>query len=91
MKSRLVISIDYDDTWTEDPDMWLTIAELMRASGHVVVMCTARVRSDPVEDVPKWIEVFYSEGKPKAQHMSLSGLNPSIWIDDMPHLIGSRY
>lgn len=89
--ARNVISIDYDDTWTEDPVMWRHIAELMRSRGHIVVMCTSRAASNPVDGVPAWVEVYYTNGAPKAAFMAQAGLMVSIWVDDMPQNIGDAW
>lgn len=36
------ISIDFDDTYTRDPEMWNAFIRLAQASGHKVYCVTAR-------------------------------------------------
>lgn len=83
----LVVSVDYDDTFTLDPSMWRKIIEIIEASGHVVVCCTFRKEHDEITDFPG--EVFYTGGLPKAQFMEDAGVPVDIWIDDWPELIGN--
>jgi hypothetical protein len=83
----LVIALDYDDTYTEDPEFWEQFIESAGKRGHIVVCVTFRPYSMPVQ-IKSPIEVFYTGGVPKAQFMRDTGLEPSIWIDDWPELIG---
>lgn len=82
-----VFAIDYDDTYTADPDLFDEFISLAKRRGHLVVCVTFRAPSDALErDVG--VEVFYTSGVMKAEFMSSQGLIPNIWIDDMPHIIG---
>lgn len=81
-----VISIDYDDTYTEDPELFEAFIQLAKSRGHVVVMCTGRNwgMKVPVSSC----EVFYTGGLPKAEFMKSQGLEVDIWVDDWPEIIG---
>lgn len=81
-----VISIDYDNTYTEDPEMFEQIMELMRKRGHQPVIVTARNKDK--HPVKSKFEVFYTDGKEKAPFMREAGLEVDIWVDDWPELIG---
>ena len=82
-----VISLDYDDTYTADPELFKAFADLAKSRGHIVVIVTARKESMPIPDVG--CEVFYTNGKPKAQFMREQGLAVDIWVDDWPEVIGA--
>lgn len=82
-----VISVDYDDTYTEDPEMFEQIMELMKKRGHIPVIVTARNKEK--HPISSRFEVFYTNGENKAQFMRNVGLEVDIWIDDWPELIGN--
>lgn len=84
----MVIALDYDNTYTEDPELWDTWIEHAKSRGHVVVCVTYRRAHDTVEHPMRGIEVFYTGGIDKAPFMRDSGLSVDVWIDDWPELIG---
>lgn len=84
-----IISIDYDDTYTSDPELYELFIKQARARGHYVVMVTYRNQDKhPIDDV-QGIEIFYTNGMLKADYMRTIDLSPDIWIDDMPEIIGN--
>jgi len=82
-----IIALDYDDTYTADPGLWDAFIAMAKARGHMVVCVTFRRPDLPVGH-DMGIEVFYTSGRQKAEFMLEQDLLPSIWIDDLPHLIG---
>lgn len=85
----LNIGLDFDDTFTRDPDLWRVFIKLCAERGHNVFITTARHVSDidEVEKALPGVEVVPSGGKPKKWACDQTGLNIDIWIDDMPHII----
>lgn len=85
-----IIALDYDDTFTADPNLWLTFIAHAQARGHLVVCVTFRDKKKhgAVTGLPEDVETFYTAGVMKAKYMQEQGIVPSIWIDDMPQLIG---
>lgn len=81
----LVIALDYDNTYSDDPELWDQFIKIAQKRGHVVIGVTFR---EPHQVVEMPIEVFYTSGKFKADYMREVDLEPSIWIDDWPELIG---
>jgi hypothetical protein len=82
-----IIALDYDDTYTADPELFDQFISAAKDRGHLVVCVTYRHEHTPIKrDIG--IEVFYTNGKPKAEHMREVGLSPDVWIDDWPELIG---
>ena len=87
----LLIAIDYDDTWTSDPEMWREIARLMESRGHTVMIATGRKGwSDDMErgKVLGGIEIIYCGNDLKERAVrAQTGRTVDIWIDDMPGMI----
>lgn len=82
------IALDYDLTYTEDPEMWDDFIDLVEYCGHSIVVVTVR---DAIEDkiernIPCYI--IYTNGKPK-----IDFYKPDVWIDDSPQTIheGSKF
>ena len=82
--------LDYDNTFTEDPELWLRFIELCMARGHFVYITTAR-NSDNIADiekaVPRTIELIPSDGRSKQEAVNEAGVDIDVWIDDMPELV----
>lgn len=84
-----VIGVDYDDTYTEMPELFEAFMQAARSKGHSVVIVTYRFPQDEITGLD-W-EVFYTSGTPKAQYMRDAGMEVDIWIDDYPELIGETH
>lgn len=85
---RLKIALDYDLTYTLDPEFWDEFIFEAKERGHSVVVCTVR---DPVLDVVEIkppCYVIYTNGKPKIYFYKAD-----VWIDDNPKVIheGSKF
>jgi hypothetical protein len=90
----MLIAIDYDKTWTEDPPLWLAFVEAAWKRGHRVVMVTGRSGwTDDMERgrLPVDLPIVYSGsqfGAQLKQRAALAaGFNVDVWIDDMPGTI----
>jgi hypothetical protein len=84
-------AIDYDATWTADPEAFAAFASLLRRRGHRVIVITARVSGHwEVEHAcrPVVDEVYFSGASYKREHAEANGETVDIWIDDMPGMIG---
>lgn len=81
-----LISVDYDDTYSDDPELFESFIKLAQKRGHLVFIVTARNEN---QHVPiDFCEVFYTNGELKAPYMKSQGLDIDIWIDDWPEIIG---
>ena len=86
----MTIAIDYDDTYTVDPDFWNEFIMSAQRRGHEVVVVTARPDNDEtrcemrgVFDI--WeVAVYCSGDEPKAHYARRKGLAVDVWIDDLP-------
>lgn len=80
------IALDYDDTYTADPEFWDDFIQAARKSGHRVWIVTCRRDKDENrEDIgkPGGCLVIYTNLGSKRDHMERLGLRVDVWIDDM--------
>ena len=80
----VILSLDYDKTYTNDPAFWNAFVALSKDRGHSVVCVTMR-RPDEAVTMP--CPVIYTSRKAKAAHVADIGLTIDVWIDDAPHWI----
>jgi len=90
------IALDYDDTYTRDPEFWNRFINMCWVKGHYVCICTCRgdnehERIKLVESgdiITDRVPVFYTDGQAKREYMTrVGGILIHVWIDDMPDLI----
>lgn len=87
------ISIDFDDTYTRDPQMWDNFIRLAQMSGHNVYCVTARSwREDEqvlgtVGKVVGRENCHFTALQGKKAYMNAKGIIIHVWIDDMPDMI----
>ncbi len=82
------IAIDYDDTYTRDPLMWVNIIAFFKRRGHMVYCVTSRsyhASSPVIIDLGNKVdEIYYTNGKAKQPFMFAQGIRIDVWIDDNP-------
>lgn len=85
------IALDYDKTYTADPEMWDCFITLAKSRGHSVEVVTMRRQvweeTLPPDLVDRVSRVEYTDRKGKMAHMEALGRHIDIWIDDSPHFI----
>lgn len=96
-RTILIISIDFDDTYTKDPEFWDEVCKLAMTRNHKVYCVSAR----PEEHMPKVREslgliigedaCFGTGLKPKRKWMKRKNIEIDVWIDDTPDAIVSDY
>lgn len=85
----MVIALDYDDTYTQDPLFWEWFYTKAAQRGHTILMITQRPPDFPVELLThSWFEnrVIYANGVPKREAVP-PGVHVDVWIDDTPEAI----
>lgn len=93
----MVIAIDYDDTYTADPDFWRKFIHAANNSGHTIIMVTQRCRCYPEqvreveERVGRLLPIIFA-GDPllaqsKMQAAQTAGYVVDVWIDDNPQSV----
>lgn len=90
----MLIAIDYDDTYTADPELWKPFLLHAKARGHSVICVTSRCESDREEvdrDLGKiCADIVFTAGEQKRPFAHRRGYDPKVWIDDMPEAICSE-
>ena len=81
------IALDYDDTYTEDNDLFTAFVAKAKSRNHEIKFVTARSILGDNSDIETsakllGIEVVYCSHQPKR-----SCWDADIWIDDMPEMI----
>jgi hypothetical protein len=88
------ISLDYDHTYTQDPELWNDIIKIMQAAGHRVYCVTARYHwesREVMDTVGKLCPVYFTERKAKKPYMLSLNILIDVWIDDTPQAILMNY
>jgi HK97 family phage prohead protease len=89
----LVISIDYDQTFTEAPGLWLSFIEEACELGNTVIMTTRRddteanraeVMAAVGEDSDLAAVIFAGKDSNKRDAATAAGFTVNVWIDDTP-------
>lgn len=85
------IALDFDGTYTEDPEFWNGFIIAAQRKDHTVQIVTFREKDTPLPN-EDWFRdigvlVFYTAREAKKRYMDRMGLAIDIWIDDNPDLI----
>lgn len=86
------IALDFDETFTRDPALWLKFISMARYS-HNICIVTAR---DEDNDGIHWghvnlgmdgppCPVIWCDGRPKRSICRAMGWEPDVWIDNNPY------
>jgi hypothetical protein len=81
------LSIDYDDTYTRDPEFWDTFIKDASLRGHTVYCVTMRYPSEAEEvfsSIGKLCTVVCTGRKAKRMFMYFQKIQIDVWIDDRP-------
>jgi len=84
----MIIAIDHDGTYTEDPALWDKFILNCTERHHKVIMVTMRHPEELLPGpLPAGITVIYTSRAAKAGYLAEMGIVPDIWIDDNPYWI----
>ena len=87
----MMLSLDYDDTYTRDPIFWDAVIVLATQRGHSVICVTARseqYRQEVTDALASKVEaILCTNGKAKFLAAHRAGYMPSVWIDDAPQWV----
>lgn len=88
------IALDYDDTYTKDPELWLAFVRNARHRGHKVYVVTWR-SEDQAKDIDERLQelapVYATQLRAKRAFMESKQIYIEIWIDDNPEAIIRNY
>jgi hypothetical protein len=90
MDAQMIIALDYDGTFTADPELWQHFIRDATERGHKVVCVTMRYPDEPIGDMDGVSEIIYTSREAKGPFMAALGRLMDVWIDDKPHWIFQR-
>lgn len=85
-----VIGLDYDDTFTTNPDAWYGAMMTLKRAGFRIVGATFRYPQEAIVDARfhrLCDTVVYCSRHSKMDVTKAAGELVDIWIDDMPQFI----
>lgn len=86
----MIIALDYDGTYTNDPEAWIKFIELFLTAGHEVICVTMRT-PDEVTDMcsilKDIIPIIPTSRASKEKFLLKFNIKPDVWIDDNPFWI----
>lgn len=87
----MIISLDYDHTFTEDPDGWLAFAKIMKSRGHEVLGVTMRHPAEASGMDSRYDEactsLHFTGRKGKRAWLLEKGVEVDVWVDDTPEYL----
>ena len=88
----MIISIDYDDTFTADTIFWTHFVDMCIEDGHTVLCITSRFstfenRREIEKAIGKCVPVIFADHGFKEDAAKKAGYLVDIWIDDRPQCI----
>lgn len=90
------LAIDYDDTYTRDPELWDMFIKTCLHRGHSVYCVSARpeghmdVVRETIGKVIGPVRCFGTGLEAKRSFMESKGHKFDVWIDDTPEAIGAK-
>jgi hypothetical protein len=93
MTKKLLIVIDYDFTFTADPELWTEFVLSAQKKGHEVMCVTLRSHKieseyeEVVNSIGKFCNIIFTSRNAKKKYLMDRGIYPNIWIDDEPEHI----
>ena len=85
-ESSMLIALDYDGTYTLDPEFWDLFIQSAKMRKHEVVIVSARYSSEVIERPPDNVIIYYTGRRAKKEFME-NMISPDVWIDDHPEYI----
>lgn len=84
MVIKMIIALDYDKTYTADPQLWNKFIEDAKKSGHKIICLTMRKYPDEqIKNMPV-STIHYTDRQAKKTWADENGIIVDIWIDDKP-------
>ena len=92
----MTISIDYDKTFSSDPEMWGQFAKSSAASGNQVVMISRRPDTEQDRNeitaalgdyASSFSSVLLVGEQFKDAAAKAAGINVDVWVDDSPQFV----
>jgi acid phosphatase class B len=85
------LALDYDDTYTRDPEAWNDFISLMQQRGHNVYCVTMRASAEGravKEALDNKVDgIFFTARRAKRDFMNARGIQIDVWVDDSPAFV----
>lgn len=81
------IALDFDNTITADPDLWIAFVAAAKARGHTVKIVTYRYPEQTMGGILNIAEIMDVEVVFTSYTQKRTKWDADVWIDDMPELI----
>lgn len=86
----MTIALDFDGTFTADPEFWMDFIRLTERRGHEVLIVSCRADDDENRETIRnetglqpW-RIKLTSGSAKRYWMERTGWKIDVWIDDEP-------
>lgn len=89
----MILAIDFDETWTQDPEAWEETVIFFKRRGHTVILVTNRpdhplFREDVEVMAGPYVDALVFAGQhPKEKAAKQRGYDVDVWIDDSPNTV----
>lgn len=83
----MIIALDYDQTYTKDPELWNFFIRKAFKRGHQIICVTMRYvyeGEDVINSVGKECNIIFTGRKAKLSYLHERQIKPDVWIDDNP-------
>ena len=95
MLQSKTFALDFDDTFTADPELWAAFVKLGISRGHKFYCVTARrstlenenTINDAFEGQGIQMPIIFSNLGSKIEEVDRRGIKIDIWCDDAPYAI----
>ena len=91
----MVFAIDYDGTFSRDPDLWREFVASARARGHECVLVTGRTDegewgAEVKRGVGDLMPIVFAGPHWKREAALKKGWKVDVWIDDNPEYVAKQ-
>jgi hypothetical protein len=86
------IALDYDETFTRDPEGWVKAIRELKKRGHNIFGVTMRYHSEGNSMDKAYLDLvdklYFTSRRKKREYLdALGGIQIHVWIDDTPEFI----
>lgn len=89
----MIIAVDYDSTYSADPETFNKVIEVFKSAGHTVICVTARPETmgqSVLDSIGKLVPVIFAGTEWKRKAAEKRGYKVNVWIDDMPEMVSKQ-
>lgn len=87
----MIIALDYDDTFTRDPQGWVEAINVLKDRGHTVYGVSMRYDAEMSSMDKAYLKLvdklYLTQRRKKREYMDNLQVMIDVWIDDTPEFI----